>query len=232
LLDVLAADVPSGLTSILDIGRSNLTALIAERTGARVDNLGFAADGPTEQGAYYHFDLNDSQFEDRWRRDMPAYDLIVMAEVIEHLHTSPLRVLPFLRSLLKPGGLLVVQTPNAVALHQRVKMLIGRNPYTLINPDHTDPLHFREYTERELRAFAKQTGFAVLSARLSAYFDYGRSRKNATAAHRLLGRVVYTAYQFSPRHLRPGITMVWRRDESFSPVGSNSVTPAVQAAVG
>ena len=44
------------------------------------------------------------------------YDAIVFAEVLEHLHTSPTLVLQVLTSLLKPGRLLVVQTPNAVAL--------------------------------------------------------------------------------------------------------------------
>ncbi len=190
--------------AVLDIGRSKLTLLIHDRFGVRVDNLGFFRPGPTKEGWYFRYDLNETQTRERWRTDLPQYDIIVLAEVIEHLYTSPLRVLPFLHALLKPHGILIVQTPNAVALHQRVKMLLGRNPYTLINPDPTEPKHFREYTAQELRAFAAMTGFEVEVCRLSAYFDYSVRR-------RVLGGIAVAAYQCAPPSLRPGITMVWRR---------------------
>ena len=61
------------------------------------------------------------------------------------------------------GGVLVVQTPNAVSLPRRLAMLGGRNPYELIREDATNPGHFREYTAAELRRYAAVAGLAVES---------------------------------------------------------------------
>ena len=63
--------------------------------------------------------------------DLSGYELIIMAEVIEHLYTSPSLVPGLLQSLLRPGGLLIVQTPNALAIGRRFKMLLGRHPFEL-----------------------------------------------------------------------------------------------------
>ncbi|MDP9149663.1 MAG: hypothetical protein M3O36_06955 [Myxococcota bacterium] len=45
----------------------------------------------------------------------------MFAEVLEHLHTAPELVLAFLRRLLLPQGLLILQTPNAASLSKRIK---------------------------------------------------------------------------------------------------------------
>src|SRR5205823_6516869 len=108
------------------------------------------------------FDLNDAQSEDTWRRDIPRYDVVVMAEVIEHLYTAPELVLGFLKTLVADNGLVIIQTPNAAALSKRLKLLFGRNPYELIRVDTTNPGHFREYTSRELIRIAEGAGFEVV----------------------------------------------------------------------
>src|SRR4051812_44103310 len=146
---------------VLDIGRSRFTGILKETYGIPIDSLGFAGNGPTPQGTNYWFDLNRAQDQAQWRRDIPAYDVVVMAEVIEHLHTAPTLVLGFLRTLVVEGGVLVVQTPNAVALHKRAKMLVGRHPFETIREDATDPGHFREYTRREIESLAAASGFRV-----------------------------------------------------------------------
>ena len=53
--------------------------------------------------------------------DLPAatYDVILMSHVLEHLH-RPVDVLRRCRSLLRPGGRLVLSTPNVAALGHRV----------------------------------------------------------------------------------------------------------------
>ena len=64
---------------------SRLTEMIYERFGGPVDAMGFADDHPIDSGDYYHFDLNDCQHDERCREDLPKYDAIVFAEVLEHL---------------------------------------------------------------------------------------------------------------------------------------------------
>jgi hypothetical protein len=133
-----------------------------------------------------------------------------MAEVLEHLHTSPALVLGFLRSLLGDSGILVVQTPNAAALHKRVKLLLGRNPYTLISEDLSDPLHFREYTMEGLDGYLSGAGFEIMRLRSDSYFDY---RYPTTERRRpFLARlgVVNLIYGCLPARLKPGFTVVAR----------------------
>jgi SAM-dependent methyltransferase len=202
-------------SKVLDIGRSRLTGLIKETYGVTVDSLGFTRDGPTAEGTNYWYDLNRAQDPERWRRDLSGYDVIVMAEVIEHLYTAPTLVLRYLHSLLAEGGVLVVQTPNAVALHKRMKMLVGRHPFEKIREEAANPGHFREYTRTELAAAAEAAGFRVERWMAKAYFDY----RYVAAVHgkpddrrlRVAGNLLNAAYVAVPPRLRPGQTTVLRK---------------------
>ena len=209
LADYLPADAPA----LLDVGRSRLTEMIADAFSIPVDSLGFPPDQETPTGRHFRFDLNDAQHEARWRRDLPAYDVVLLAEVIEHLHTAPTLVLGFLKTLLKPGGVLIIQTPNAAALHKRLALLAGRNPYQRIKEDATDPGHFREYTLRELKDYAAHAGLTVEASFYGNYFDY-RYRAHATEKdvppRRVLG-LLNLGYRLLPGPLKPGITLVLRR---------------------
>ncbi|MGP6160007.1 MAG: class I SAM-dependent methyltransferase [Vulcanimicrobiaceae bacterium] len=203
LVDVLRGVIQPG-ARVLDIGKSLLSSFIAAEFQVKVDTLGFQSDGPTDVGQHWHFDLNDSQQRSTWRTDIGPYDVIVMAEVIEHLHTSPALVLAFLNSILAPSGKLVIQTPNAVALHKRVEMLVGRHPYTPINEDALDPSHFREYTKTELYDYLERAGFSVTNCVAGQYFDYRFTR----AGMKPYLSVVNLAYRFLPTQLKPGLTLV------------------------
>jgi len=198
---------------LLDIGRSRLTDLLADRFAIEVDALGFDNDGPIPTGRYFHFDLNDCQFSARWRCDLPRYDAIVFAEVLEHLHTSPALVLKFLAGLLSPGGILLVQTPNAVALPRRAAILAGRNPYERIREDATNPGHFREYTSAELRDYLTSVGLNVEQIEQRSYFDYRFAHHGQRRTRRQLmtAQLKNVIYPWLPANLRPGLTCIARK---------------------
>jgi SAM-dependent methyltransferase len=198
---------------VLDIGVSDLTTLLREQLAVPVDTLGFLPDADNDTGGRnYYFDLNDSIDQTKWRRDLPPYDLIVFCEVVEHLYTSPSHVLPFLRSLLAPGGTLVLQTPNAAALGKRVRLLLGRNPYDHIHPDRTAPRHFREYTQGELVDYVVDAGFEVVKTHMTAYFDF-RFPSDAELNEKppAFGHVKNVVYRVLPGSLRAGIMVLARR---------------------
>ena len=207
LLDLLRDELErhGGNGLVLDIGNSPFSALAAEQLGTRIDNLGLDGEFETPVGQSYWFDLNQASDPARWRTDMAAYDVIVFAEVIEHLHTAPQLVLRFLRTLLSPGGSLIVQTPNAAVLHNRVQLMLGRNPFEMIREQTNDPGHFREYTKRELHWLAQEAGFRVVDWNAHSYFDY---RFQAADEKPLLGRALNTLYAALPPTLRPGQTAV------------------------
>ena len=199
-------------TKVLDIGPSRLTDMLRERFGARVDTLGFDADRKSPVGDNYRFDLNRSQSEATWRRDMPVYDVVIMAEVIEHLYTAPERVLVFLETLIRPGGTLVIQTPNAAAGTRRIKLLFGRHPYERIRVDNSNPGHFREYTEGELRSILTGAGFSVREVDVRFYFDARYAHHHLEQRYEpVVGRLKNALFSILPRSLRLGMTIVAQR---------------------
>ena len=213
LLEILAKHGLGSDSTVLDIGSSCLTTLIRERFGIAVDSLGFGEDRTTQEGRHFGFDLNLAQRREAWRRDLPKYDFVVMAEVLEHLHTAPQLVLSFVRTLLADGGRLVLQTPNAASLPKRMKLLLGRNPYERIRADPTNPGHFREYTKKELHDLAADLGFRVEECTVSFYFDarFAHHESGEAAGRNLaLGSLKNVVYRLLPSDLREGITMVWR----------------------
>jgi SAM-dependent methyltransferase len=178
---------------ILVVGPSHESTLLREV--APVDTLGWADHRfPRVDGErHVEHDLNDDAYPELGR-----YDAIVCAEVIEHLHVSPIPVLRFLGGALSPGGRLVVQTPNATSLPKRLRMLLGQNPYDPIRDEAANPGHFHEYTVRELRDAVEAAGLTVERLLTANYFDHG-SQKNR--AFRALEPLL-------PGTLREGITVV------------------------
>src|SRR5215211_5014051 len=108
---------------ILVVGPSHESALL--RAVAPVDTFGWGDDRfPRVEGeGHYEHDLNDPAYPELGR-----YDVVVCAEVVEHLHVSAESVLRALGAALVPAGRLVLQTPNATSLPKRLRMLVGRNP--------------------------------------------------------------------------------------------------------
>ncbi len=214
LLDLLRRHQAGPGSTLLDIGPSRLTVLIREQLGITADSLGFGEDGDSLGGGrHFSFDLNQAQSPENWRRGLPRYDFIVLAEILEHLYTAPPLVLAFVKSLLTDDGVLVLQTPNAASLSKRIKLLLGRNPYEMIRMDPMNPGHFREYTRKELSALADDLGFRVEEQSTSFYFDTRfahRPSGESAGKRRILGPAKNLIYRVLPAPLREGITMVWR----------------------
>jgi hypothetical protein len=135
-----------------------------------------------------------------------------MAEVLEHLYTAPQLVLGFVKSLLRPNGFLILQTPNAASLPKRLKLFFGRHPYEKIRTDPRNPGHYREYTISELRALAEEFGFRVERCVTAFYFDarYAHDESGSGTGGALFGGLKNVVYRVLPPSLREGITVVWR----------------------
>ena len=219
LLNILTTYISRSHIKVLDIGKSKLTDLIHSQFNKfeiDVDTLGFDEDCVTDTGRHYQFNLNDCQWKTKWRTGIPQYDVVVMAEVIEHLYTSPKLILEFLRTIIKPEGVLIIQTPNALALAERIKPIFGIHPYELIREDFTNPGHYREYTEDELRSYAKEAGFTVLHSTIHSYFDYRFVYKNGKkTVPSYVGALANVAYSCLPRGLKPGISIALRNSRGL-----------------
>ena len=91
-------------------------------------------------------------------------DCAVFSEVLEHLHYyyAP-AVLAKISRALKPGGVLVLTTPNVASLFRRLRLLLGRQPVYRY--------HVREYTMGEVVSMVGAAGFRVVEAYYSIVND-------------------------------------------------------------
>jgi len=201
---------------VLDVGRSALSHRLLAHY-ADVTTLGFApspddavapdAAPPADRvfAAHLVCDLNDAA-RTGTVDGAGRYDLVVFAEVLEHLHAAPELVLHLLRGLLADDGLLVCQTPNAAALPRRLRLLAGRHPYERLRVNPGNPGHIREYTRDELVEIAAAAGLHVVRHEYADYFGAprgGPAAAAATAALKLAGTLWPS--------LRRGQTAVLRR---------------------
>lgn len=151
---------------------------------------GFAADGrpeieqtleSPEYGETYDFRCTCFDAEkDRFPYADNTFDLVTWCEVIEHLTENPVHTLSEIYRVLKPGGALVLSTPNASRADSIANFLAGRNIY---DPYHLGaPLkgsrHSREYTFDELEDLLEGCGYAIdRMADIDIYAPEGRNRR-------------------------------------------------------
>ena len=207
--------VPQQRATVIEVGRSPFSARLVSHY-AEVYTLGLPprdnefgtlpTEAPMPHVGHIVFDLNEAQRPERWPR-LPRADLVCFAETIEHLHTAPELVLLFLRTALKASGYLVCQTPNAAALHKRLKLLLGLNPYERLRLTQENPGHIREYTKKELHELGRTVGFRVVFHQYADYLglEGGRLKRAAELCSRL-PRALYPPF-------RRGQTIVYAIDE-------------------
>ncbi|HMJ13369.1 MAG TPA: class I SAM-dependent methyltransferase [Polyangiaceae bacterium] len=97
------------------------------------------------------FPLADAQF-----------DLVIAAEILEHLIFSPTHFLYEIHRVLKPGGHLVLTTPNAVQLRYLLKWISGRSVWDQYSGYGVYGRHQREYTAREIEELLQSLNFTVV----------------------------------------------------------------------
>lgn len=87
-----------------------------------------------------------------------SYDWALSNQVIEHVET-PAAFLLEARRVLRPGGRLLLTTPNRRAhlVTRRPKSLVA----ALLGRAKSDPTHVREFTPREISALVRETGFVL-----------------------------------------------------------------------
>jgi SAM-dependent methyltransferase len=96
-----------------------------------------------------------------------AFDVVMWCEVIEHLKENPVFTLSEIHRVLKPGGALVISTPNVACWHNVLRLARGVNiydPYHLGSPLRGSR-HSREYTLVELTGLLRGCGFRIDIAR-------------------------------------------------------------------
>lgn len=201
LLQKILHFIPIQTKKILDIGTGFEVDLMRSVFEMPIDTLGFYHGGweSFADETFYEVDLNN---QDLLKKAKAKYSLIIMAEVIEHLHSAPETVLHNIRNWLSTDGILIIQTPNAVSLPKRLKMFFGIHPFEKIRLNKDNPGHFREYTIHELVQICETAGYEVLEASAKNYFR---------PKNKLL-QFLYSLEFLWPNSLRTGLTVVVRKE--------------------
>lgn len=88
------------------------------------------------------------------------FDVIFAGEIIEHIFDDG-RFARECRKVLKPGGILIITTPNLVNFFNRFLMFFGAMPS---NAHAADSFHYHVYNRSTFKNLIKKEGFTILKA--------------------------------------------------------------------
>ncbi len=113
------------------------------------------------------------------------FSTVLCCELLEHLSHDPMHLMGEVNRILKPGGHLVLTTPNICSARAAAALLLGYHPglfHQYVRPGENgeaDPRHSREYAPRDVQEMFEAAGFDVehldtgpYIARRTAEFDW------------------------------------------------------------
>ena len=147
-----------GPLRILDVGTADgyLGAILKARghyiAGVERDPLVIEKARPIYD-RFYQADVEVFEFPER-----AEYDLIIFADVLEHL-PDPARVLRRCVASLKPDCKIIISVPNVANIFVRLSLLFGRFEYG--DRGILDRGHLRFFTRKSLTRLLQESGFNV-----------------------------------------------------------------------
>ena len=105
------------------------------------------------------------------------FDMLMMHDVLEHLHDSPRDLVNDFLEFVKPEGYFFVTVPNAVNLIKRIRVVFGRTNLPSFEYSYWYPGpwrgHIREYVRDDLVKLAEYLGLEILELRSCHHMLYG-----------------------------------------------------------
>ena len=167
---------------VLDVGAGAGATLNELRNlGWRAEGIDFDAEAVKNAADTYGLDVKVGTLEEQGY-PLNHFDAVVMSHVIEHVH-DPVDLLGECWRILKPGGILVVVTPNADSLGRRY---FGAN-WTVFEP----PRHLTVFSRKTLAQATSRAGIPNAKTRTTARGANGiyiLSRKLRTARTPTIGQ--------------------------------------------
>jgi SAM-dependent methyltransferase len=105
--------------------------------------------------AFAHFNIET----DRFPYEDGQFDCVLFCEILEHLLLDPGHAVAEMARIVRPGGFLVVTTPNVARLANLYFLALGRNIYDGYSANGPYGRHNREYTLAEVTSLLAGHGF-------------------------------------------------------------------------
>jgi len=106
------------------------------------------------------------------------FSTVLCCELLEHLPGDPIHMMAEINRILRPGGHLVLTTPNIVSLRAMAAMIFGYHPGffpAYIRPsesgEEVEARHNREYAPREVADLLRDAGFEVTLLETGEFLD-------------------------------------------------------------
>jgi glycosyltransferase involved in cell wall biosynthesis/SAM-dependent methyltransferase len=122
-------------------------------------------------------DLFDAE-RDLYPYPAESFDTILCCELIEHLFADPMHMMTEINRILKPGGHLLLTTPNLGSRRAISGILQGHHPAffpAYIRPrdkeDETGARHNREYVPMEIQHLLTGSGFEIVRLETGEFLD-------------------------------------------------------------
>ena len=164
---------------LLDIGTTPFTFYLSENTNHDV----FAFDYNIylkERSEEFNIHFKSGNLE---KDDLPYeddfFDIVLFAEVFEHIHCDPIKLLKRLLKTIKPGGILILGTPNLASFANRVKLLFN---YAILDyPTWNDTVHGHDriFIKNELISYLMMSGFNIQRVRYSSCVDFIKTKNDS-----------------------------------------------------
>jgi SAM-dependent methyltransferase len=133
----------------------------------------------SETGETFECDIDHFDAEKHiYPYDDEAFDTVLCCELIEHLFEDPMHMMSEINRILKPGGHLVLTTPNIGSLRSVSAILLGYHPAffpAYIRPrndsEETEARHNREYVPMEIQHLLTDSGFELERLETGEFLD-------------------------------------------------------------
>jgi 2-polyprenyl-3-methyl-5-hydroxy-6-metoxy-1,4-benzoquinol methylase len=152
-------------SSLLDIGAGNgyFVSLAGKEFGIKANGIEIS----TEEIRFARDVIGVQLINEDIARHRSNYDVVSCFNVVEHV-ADPHSLLSAAISRIKPGGLLVLTTPNPGCIHARLK---GLQKWNMVDPPH----HINLFSRKALEGMLRNDGMAILDYEtLSTYINFVR----------------------------------------------------------
>jgi glycosyltransferase involved in cell wall biosynthesis/SAM-dependent methyltransferase len=132
-----------------------------------------------ENGDFFECDIDHFDAEKHvYPYTDEAFDTVLCCELIEHLVEDPMHMMSEINRILKPGGHLVLTTPNIGSMRSVSAILLGYHPAffpAYIRPrkagEEAEARHNREYVPMEIQHLLTDAGFDLVRLETGEFLD-------------------------------------------------------------